>query len=99
MGMFGPDLSNYDGTEMGDMAPDYFFHRSGMINYTRYLADKNTRANCISLGGLFNNQHPTFVENYNKKVPVGHMANHDDIKGLGSYWPQMPRPVSMVKIS
>ena len=86
MGMFGPDLSNYEGTDMGDMPPDYFFHRAGMINYTRYLArvlaDKHIRANCISPGGLFNHQHPRFLENYNKKVPVGRMANHDDIKGL-----------------
>jgi NAD(P)-dependent dehydrogenase (short-subunit alcohol dehydrogenase family) len=86
MGMFGPDLSNYDGTDMGDIAPDYFFHRGGMINYTRYLArflaKENIRANCISPGGLFNYQNPVFVENYNRKVPVGRMANNDDIKGI-----------------
>lgn len=86
MGMFGPDLSNYEGTEMGDMPPDYFFHRGGMINLTRYLArmlaDKKIRANCISPGGLFNNQPQQFLENYCKKVPVGRMANNDDIKGL-----------------
>ncbi|MEN8194416.1 MAG: SDR family oxidoreductase, partial [Bacteroidota bacterium] len=86
MGMFGPDLSNYEGTDMGDVPPDYFFHRGGMINLTRYLArmlaDKKIRANCISPGGLFNNQQQQFLENYNKKVPVGRMANDDDIKGL-----------------
>jgi len=86
MGMFGPDLSNYEGTDMGDLPPDYFFHRAGIINLTRYmartLADKNVRVNCISPGGLFNNQSPPFVENYSKKVPVGRMAKQDDIKGL-----------------
>ena len=86
MGMFGPDLSNYEGTDMGDVPPDYFFHRAGIINITRFLArmlaDKNIRVNCISPGGLFNNQPRQFVENYNKKVPLGRMANHDDIKGL-----------------
>ncbi len=86
MGMFGPDLSNYEGTDMGDMPPDYFFHRGGMINLTRYLArllaKKHIRANCISPGGLFDNQPKRFVENYNKKVPAGRMANNDDIKGL-----------------
>lgn len=86
MGMFGPDLSNYEGTDMGDLPPDYFFHRAGMINITRFLArtlaDKNVRVNCISPGGLFNNQPQQFVENYSKKVPVGRMANNDDIKGL-----------------
>lgn len=86
MGMYGPDLSNYEGTDMGDMPPDYFFHRGGMINLTRFLArmlaDNKIRVNCINPGGLFNNQPQRFVENYCKKVPVGRMANNDDIKGL-----------------
>ncbi|MCL2118253.1 MAG: SDR family oxidoreductase [Planctomycetaceae bacterium] len=38
--------------------------------------------NCVSPGGLFNHQPPRFLENYCKKVPLGRMANHDDIKGL-----------------
>ena len=86
MGMFGPDLSNYEGTNMGIPPPDYFFHRAGIINLTRYLAriyaGKNIRVNCVSPGGLFNNQPERFLENYNKKVPLGRMANNDDIKGL-----------------
>ena len=87
MGMFGPDLSNYEGTSMGDPSPDYFFHNAGLINLTRYLtrvlADKNIRANCISPGGFFSNQPQQFLENYCKKVPSGRrMANNDDIKGL-----------------
>lgn len=86
MGMFGPDLSNYEGTNMGNPPPDYFFHRAGLINLTRYLAriyaGKNIRVNSVSPGGLFNNQPERFLENYCKKVPVGRMANNDDIKGL-----------------
>jgi NAD(P)-dependent dehydrogenase (short-subunit alcohol dehydrogenase family) len=86
MGMFGPDLSNYEGTDMGDLPPDYFFHRGGMINLTRFLArmlaDQKIRVNCISPGGLYSHQPRQFVENYIKKVPVGRMANDDDIKGL-----------------
>ncbi len=86
MGMFGPDLSNYEGTTMGNPPPDYFFHNAGLINLTRYLtrvlANKNIRVNCISPGGLFNNQPQRFLENYCKKVPAGRMANQDDIKGL-----------------
>ncbi|MEO8763880.1 MAG: SDR family oxidoreductase [Ginsengibacter sp.] len=86
MGMFGPDLSNYEGTSMGDLPPDYFFHNGGLISLNRYmakmLAGKNVRFNCISPGGLFNNQPQRFVENYCSKVPLGRMANNDDIKGL-----------------
>jgi len=86
MGMFGPDISNYEGTDMGCPPPDYFFHNAGVINLTRYLtrvlADKKIRVNSVSPGGLFSNQPQRFLENYNKKVPVGRMANNDDIKGL-----------------
>ncbi len=87
MGMFGPDISNYEGTDMNkDLPPDYFFHNAGLINLTRFmakqLAGKNIRVNCISPGGLFNNQPERFLENYCKKVPLRRMANNDDIKGL-----------------
>lgn len=86
MGMFGPDLSNYEGTEMGDLPPDYFFHNAGLINLTRFMAQmnagKNIRFNCISPGGLFNHQPEAFLENYCRKVPLRRMANRDDIKGL-----------------
>jgi NAD(P)-dependent dehydrogenase (short-subunit alcohol dehydrogenase family) len=87
MGMFGPDLSNYEGTNMGNPSPDYFFHRAGMINLTRYLAhvlaDRKIRVNCISPGGLGQPDHnPRFVQNYNKKVMIGRLAVHDDIKGV-----------------
>lgn len=86
MGMFGPDLSNYEGTDMGNPPPDYFFHNGGLINLTRYLArifaGKKIRVNCVSPGGLFNHQPERFLENYCKKVPVGRMANNDDIKGI-----------------
>lgn len=87
MGMFGPDYSNYDGTDMGtNLAPDYFFHNAGLINLGRFLAQhyrgKNIRVNAVSPGGLFNNQPARFLENYTKKVPLRRMANNDDIKGI-----------------
>ncbi|GAB3925590.1 SDR family oxidoreductase [Larkinella terrae] len=85
MGMYGPDLSNYEGTTMGTPPPDYFFHNAGLLNLTKYmaqvLAGKNVRVNCISPGGLFNHQPERFLENYTKKVPLRRMANRDDIKG------------------
>lgn len=87
MGMYAPIYSNYEGIPgMGDIAPDYCFHNAGLITLTRFMAKthagKNIRFNCISPGGLFNNQPEKFVENYCKKVPMGRMANNDDIKGL-----------------
>jgi NAD(P)-dependent dehydrogenase (short-subunit alcohol dehydrogenase family) len=89
MGMFGPDLSNYDNTDMGTPPPDYFFHKGGMFTLTRYLArvlaDKKIRVNSISPGGIFANQPEQFLKNYTKKVPVGRMANNDDIKGAAVF--------------
>jgi NAD(P)-dependent dehydrogenase (short-subunit alcohol dehydrogenase family) len=87
MGMFGPDISNYEGTDMNkDLPPDYFFHNAGLINLTKFMAQqfagKNLRVNCISPGGLFNNQPERFLKNYTTKVPLKRMANNDDIKGL-----------------
>ena len=85
MGLFGPDFSNYEGTDM-DAPPDYFFHKGGMVTLTKYLARKlapqSIRVNCIAPGGLFSNQPQLFLDRYNKKVPLGRMADHDDIKGV-----------------
>jgi NAD(P)-dependent dehydrogenase (short-subunit alcohol dehydrogenase family) len=86
MGMFGPDLTNYEGTGWDVPPPDYFFHKGGMFTLTRYLArilaDKKVRVNSISPGGIFANQNEKFLENYTKKVPAGRLANNDDIKGV-----------------
>lgn len=86
MGMFGPDLSNYEGTDMGTPPPDYFFHKGGMINLTKYyakvLAGKNIRVNTVSPGGIFNNQPQRFIENYIKKVPLRRFGTGQDFKGI-----------------
>ncbi|HBG26096.1 MAG: short-chain dehydrogenase [Planctomycetes bacterium GWF2_41_51] len=86
MGMFGPDLSNYEGTGWDVPPPDYFFHKGGIFTLTRYLcrvlAVKKVRVNSISPGGIFANQHEQFLKNYTKKVPAGRLANNDDIKGV-----------------
>lgn len=85
-GVLGTDPYLYEGTDMELPAPDYFFHRAGIINLTRYYASLlgpyNIRVNCISPGGLFNNQHPEFVKRYSKKTFLGRMANSEDIKGI-----------------
>ena len=91
MGILGPDYTLYEGTDMcpNGAAGDYFFHKGGITNYTRFLASHygafGIRSNCIELGGLFNDQDPLFLERYNKKVPLGRMANQTDLKGLIVY--------------
>ena len=91
MGNLGPNEPLYEGTDgMSALgAPDYFYHKSGMHNLTRFLAAKyganGVCCNCLALGGLFNNQHPAFVENYSKSTYVGRLAKEDDVKGIIVY--------------
>lgn len=91
MGILGPDYNLYKGTDMckNGAVPDYFFHKGGITNYTRYLASHYgayaIRSNCVELGGLFNNQDEIFVQHYNEKTPLGRMANDTDLKGLIVY--------------
>ena len=84
-GLFGPDFTLYEGTDM-DSPPDYHFHKGGMVALTKYLArklgPKNIRVNCVCPGGLYTNQPEPFLSRYCKKVPLGRMAGHDDIKGV-----------------
>ena len=43
------------------------------------------RCNCLSLGGLFNNQPAPFLESYAKATFLGRMAGPEDIKGIVVY--------------
>lgn len=84
-GMVGPDFTLYEGLGWG-AAPDYFFHKGGMLNLTRYAASKlgpkGVRVNTVSPGGFFNNQDGIFVKRYNARTFLGRMANEQDLKGV-----------------
>jgi len=86
-GMVGPDSFLYEGLDMTGFIPDYFFHKSGMINLTRFMASyyglSGVRCNCICPGGVFSEKLPLeFVRRYNQRTMLGRMANPDDIVGL-----------------
>lgn len=91
MGMLGCNETLYEGCPhiSSINANDYFFHKGGMHNYTRFLAShfgpKGVRCNCLSLGGLFNNQPEPFQEQYAKATFLGRLANGEDIKGIIVY--------------
>ncbi len=61
----------------------YAVSKAGIIQLTKYLAThvecKDIRVNCISPGGIFNNQKESFVKNYEYKTPMGRMGYEDDI--------------------
>ncbi|MFP4028398.1 MAG: SDR family NAD(P)-dependent oxidoreductase [Candidatus Brocadiia bacterium] len=86
MGMVGVEHHNYDGTDMSGWYPDYFFHKGGMINFTRFCASYfgryGVRVNCVSPGGLKSSDHPDdFVENYSARTQLGRLANDSDLMG------------------
>lgn len=84
-GMVGPSLELYEGTDMGDPPPDYFFHKGGMVNLTRYYAAlfgrHNVRVNCVSPGGFFNRQPEPFLGRYCSRTFLGRMADDSDLGG------------------
>ena len=81
-GCVGADFSIYQDTEMSNPAP-YSAIKGGVINFSRYLASlygkENIRINCVSPGGVFDNQHPVFIKNYENKVPLKRMAKDFEI--------------------
>lgn len=84
-GMVGPDFSIYEGTPVHNSV-SYSFAKGGMINLTRYLASYlapyNIRVNTISPGGVLTPETPPhFIENYNRRVPLGRMASGSDLYG------------------
>jgi NAD(P)-dependent dehydrogenase (short-subunit alcohol dehydrogenase family) len=87
MGMVGLSPHLYD-NPAAYPSPDYFFHKGGMLNLTRYLAShygaRGVRANVVSPGGIFNPDRPpppAFLEKYGTQTILGRMANPDEISG------------------
>lgn len=83
-GILGPDFSIYEGTNL-TMPAEYSAIKGGIINFTRYLATYlgkyNINVNCISPGGVFNNQPEEFINRYSSKTPLGRLAQPEDIVG------------------
>lgn len=81
-GVTGADFTVYDGTSM-TMPMAYAAIKGGIVNLGRYLASYfgvyGIRVNTICPGGVFDGQHPRFVENYSKRTPLRRMARPDEI--------------------
>lgn len=88
-GLVAPDPQLYEGTDMHQTEPDYPYNKGGMQMFSKYLASffakDKVRVNCIAPGGFFNNQPEPFLSRYIKKVPLGRMAYHDDLKGIAVF--------------
>ncbi|PTM04103.1 MAG: short-chain dehydrogenase [Bacteroidetes bacterium] len=81
-GVVANDFTIYEGTKINPAAA-YSAIKGGLINFTKYLASyygqHNIRINCVSPGGIFDNQPVSFVKNYEKKVPLKRLGTPDDI--------------------
>lgn len=87
-GVVGNDFQVYEGTGMEPPAA-YSAIKGGLINFTRFLASKygreGIRVNCVSPGGIFDNQNISFINAYEKKVPLKRMGNPTDISPAVSF--------------
>jgi len=85
-GTVGPDGSLYKGMGFHGFVPDYFFHKGGMSNFTRFVASyygpRNVRCNCLSPGGLASDRTPKeFIERYSSRTMLSRMAGNTDMMG------------------
>lgn len=59
--------------------------KHGIVGMTKYLAaywaKDNVRVNCISPGGIENNQNKLFINKIKKLIPLGRMAKNDEYVG------------------
>ncbi len=87
-GVVGPDFGVYEGTGM-TMPAAYAAIKGGVVNFTRYMASYfgpvGIRVNCISPGGIFDQQAERFVKQYEQKVPLRRMGTAADIAPAVSF--------------
>lgn len=91
-GLVGPDLSMYEqaeyaGKPMG-VSAGYAASKGGVIALTKYFASlyaPKIRVNCVTPGGIFDNQDENFVKKYSSKTMLGRMAKRNEVSGALLY--------------
>lgn len=88
-GMVGPDQSIYRNKKNRNTffkSPSYPTSKGAVISFTKYLASywghRGIRVNCVSPGGIKNNQNKEFIKKYSAKTILGRMAETNDIVGI-----------------
>lgn len=81
-GVVGNDFTLYEA--YGGTSPAaYSAIKGGIVNFTRYLASYygkfNIRVNCLSPGGIKDNQDLSFIERYESKSPLKRMGEAHEI--------------------
>lgn len=90
-GVVGPDQRIYEGSwyeEMGGAINTpliYSVTKGAVVSLTRYMATywgpQGVRTNTLTPGGVSSGQNSTFAEKYRARVPLGRMAEADDMVG------------------
>jgi NAD(P)-dependent dehydrogenase (short-subunit alcohol dehydrogenase family) len=83
-GIMAPRFEVYDNADF-TMPVEYAAIKSGVLHLTKYFSKyykgSNIRFNCISPGGVENNQHPDFINRYNSFGMNKGMLNKEDLHG------------------
>lgn len=88
-GIVAPDQriyegSLYEGRPINTPAV-YSASKAGVWGLTKYLASywgsSGVRVNAVTPGGVFSGQNETFVARYSARVPLGRMADRDEMSG------------------
>lgn len=86
-GIVAPDQRIYGSSGINSPLV-YGMTKAALVQMTRYLATywaPKIRVNCLTPGGLFNDQDEQFINNYVAKTPLGRMAGPNDLKGAILY--------------
>jgi NAD(P)-dependent dehydrogenase (short-subunit alcohol dehydrogenase family) len=80
--------SLYEGRPINTPAV-YAASKAALLGLTRYLATywgaQGVRVNAITPGGVFSGQNDEFVMRYSARVPLGRMAQQDEMSGAVAY--------------
>tara|TARA_B100001059_G_C17839663_1_gene591207 strand:+ start:4426 stop:5184 length:759 start_codon:yes stop_codon:yes gene_type:complete len=83
-GVSSPKFEHYSGTNMTSPI-EYSAIKSGVISITKYLAKlykkDNIRINCISPGGIYENQPKSFIKKYKKDSGMKGLLDPSDLVG------------------
>lgn len=88
-GVVAPDQRIYEGSDyLGrpiNTPPVYSASKAGVIGLTQYLATYwgacGVRVNTLTPGGVSSGQNEEFTRRYSERVPMGRMAEADDLVG------------------
>lgn len=92
-GVMGPDNRIYEGSYYMDREINtpavYATSKGGVVALTKYLATywakDGIRVNTITPGGTESGQNKTFIERYSNRIPLGRMAQPEEIVGALIY--------------